>query len=91
MRFWVAFGPSSVAKKHRTYGRRVVSDCHVAVQLNQITPNLLSYSVAVFSKVTIGFIPNLTQHGLELLRRSAAGHLPIAIGECVILKVTVLI
>ena len=30
--------------------RRVISDCHFAVQLNHFIPGLLSYSVAVFLK-----------------------------------------
>ena len=36
---------------------RVISDCHFAVQLNHFRPILLSYSVAVFLKVTIGYHP----------------------------------
>ena len=36
---------------------RVISDCHFPVQLNHFIPGFLSYSVAVFSKVTIGYNP----------------------------------
>jgi hypothetical protein len=36
---------------------RGISDCHFAVQLNHFIPGFLSYSVAVFSKVTIGYCP----------------------------------
>jgi hypothetical protein len=36
---------------------RVISDCHFSVQLNHFIPGFLSYSVAAFSKVTIGYHP----------------------------------
>jgi hypothetical protein len=38
----------------RRAGLRVISDCHFAVQLNHFIPGFLSYSVPVFSNVTIG-------------------------------------
>jgi hypothetical protein len=36
---------------------RVISDRHFAVQLNHFIPGFLSYSVAVLSKVAIGYNP----------------------------------
>ena len=65
-------------------GRRptpvVISDCHFAVQLNRFIPGSLSYSVASFSKVTIGFIPTHAQppHGPAHPRSSLAVALPSA-------------
>jgi hypothetical protein len=59
-------------------GRRptpmVISDYHFTVQLNRFIPGSLSYSVASFSKVSIGFIPTHAQpsHGLAHPRPSLA-------------------
>ena len=48
---------------------RVISDCHSAAQPNHFTPGSRSYSVALFSKVAIGFIPK--RAGGELAGRVA--------------------
>ena len=48
---------TGVALRQQAPGR-VISDCHFAVQLNHFMPGFLSKSVAVFSKVTIGYNPS---------------------------------